>query len=139
MEAGSILIVTHAPIISYWIQVQKGNLPDDYLSEDDVVHTGGVALVTDETVLPIHNRNNGTKMPLSDGTSLSGFVTVLENRPPRECWACRWSKLDTIGSLVCGHPLVNIDPELEDRRTTEGTTLVEPDSCCNSFQSSTKP
>jgi probable phosphoglycerate mutase len=138
MEAGSILVVTHAPVLSYWVQVQKGNLPDDYLSYDDIVTPGGVVLVTDETVLPIHNRNTGTKMPLSDGTKLSGFVTALENLPPRECWCCKWSSLDQAKSFVCGHPLVNIDPELNDRRTTEGTTLVEPDSCCNSYQASTK-
>lgn len=63
----------------------------------------------------------------ADGTSLSGFVTAKENRPPRECGNCRWMK-----DGHCHNPLVMIDPEVAGEAGKPKP--VDHDDCCDNFQ-----
>lgn len=50
LKAGSILVVTHAPNIGYWNNIQS----DKKVSiDEDIIQTGGVAEVTDEDFFPL--------------------------------------------------------------------------------------
>lgn len=62
-----------------------------------------------------------------DGTSLSGFVTEKDNKPPRECGNCKWMKAE-----ACTHPLVMIDPEV--KGVSGKPKPVDSDDCCDNFQ-----
>lgn len=132
LAAGSVLVVCHDDVIGYWLETQKKNPSVKYLGEKpDVVKPGGIVLVTSGEVIPIHGRNNPNG---GDGTALSGFVTAIENLPPRECWNCRFFSRDIVGTGQCGNSIVRIDPELPDwQRQADGHVIVEDDSCCNEF------
>lgn len=134
LKAGSILIVCHDDVIGYWLNSQRKNPSNRYLTEKpDVVKEGGVVLVTSGEIFPIHGRNNKTDSPW-DGTALSGFVTPLESRPPRSCWNCEYFSRDLIGTGQCGNSLVRLDPEIADwRRQVDGHVIVEDEACCNLF------
>lgn len=54
LKAGSILVVTHSPIITYWYNFQH---PDNKVSLDtELVCTGGVVEVTDDDVFPLFRK-----------------------------------------------------------------------------------
>lgn len=138
IKPSSILVVCHDDVIGYWLNSQKKYPSDTYLNETpDCIKPGGVVLVTEKEIVPIHGRNDNTDYPgiSKDGTKLSGFVTDIENRPPRECWNCRWFAHDVTGSGSCGHTLVRIDPDIADyRRQSDGRILVGDRDCCDNFQ-----
>lgn len=52
--AGSLLVVTHAPIIAYWYNIQNPNNPRGM--EEELVHPGGVVSVTDDDVFPLYGQ-----------------------------------------------------------------------------------
>lgn len=134
--AGSVLVVCHVSNIMFlYDSVNKQGHNEEYLDEKtDLVHPGGAVMFTKEGVIPIFKKNEGASQPLKDGTAVSGFVTDEENRPPRECWNCRWFVRDVNKLGSCLHPLVRIDPDLEDRRQADGTVAVGDRDCCDNFQ-----
>lgn len=67
-----------------------------------------------------------------DGTRISGFVTAEQNKPPRECWNCRWYSDD-----LCHHPLVMIDPEVKGEN--DKPKPVGEEDCCDNFQNKKHP
>lgn len=55
LEAGSILIVAHAPNIAFWNNIQN---PDKQIAkEEELVRSGGIVLVTDEELFPLLGKN----------------------------------------------------------------------------------
>jgi broad specificity phosphatase PhoE len=129
-----LLVIAHVSNVMFWYNLQTGSLPEEYLQEkSDLIYPGGAVLITDDSVVPILKRNTNGRMPLADGTALSGFVTEMENRPPRECWNCKWFSRDIAGGQ-CDHSLVRIDPELIPRRKDNGQVTVGDRDCCNNFQ-----
>jgi broad specificity phosphatase PhoE len=137
IKLGELLVEAHVSNLMYWWNFQEHHnaSSEEYLSEKtDIVHPGGLAGITENAVLPLYRRNTGTKMPLSDGTALSGFVNKIENFPPRSCWNCKWFSRDIAGLGECGHPLVRVDPDLKDQLQPNGKIAVDDESCCNNFQ-----
>lgn len=54
LKAGSILVVTHSPIITYWHNLQN---PNNTISlETQLVRPGGIVEVTDENVFPLFGK-----------------------------------------------------------------------------------
>lgn len=132
LKAGSVLCVCHDDVIGYWLESQKKNPSDNYLNESpDAIKPGGVVLVTSGEILPIHGRNNGEVT--WDGTKLTGLVSDLENRPPRECWNCKYGNRDFLGILGCTNSLVRIDPENMHLLQNDGSVAVGERWCCNYF------
>ena len=68
------------------------------------------------------------KILAGDGTKLSGYVTVGENEPPRECGNCIFFKKDH-----CHHPVVIQDEEVPG--TPGEPKPVNDEDCCNFFRS----
>lgn len=54
LPAGSILIVTHSPVIGFWHNLQSGKKNS---FDEDVLKTGGVAEVTDNEFFPLFRKN----------------------------------------------------------------------------------
>ncbi len=55
---GELLIVAHVSNIMFWHNLQSGLIHEDYLQEStDLVMPGGMVIVTDNAVLPIHKWN----------------------------------------------------------------------------------
>ena len=100
---------------------------------EGLTHPGGVSVFTKDGVTPVFKKREGSPQLYQDGTEVSGFVTDEQNRPPRECWNCRWARQFPAG-LECANPLVQIDPQLQDRKQDNGNIAVGERDCCNSFQ-----
>lgn len=101
---------------------------------EGVVNPGGLAVMTKEGIIPVFKSRMTARNPLADGTALSGFVTVQENRPPRECWNCRYYSHDPQGTGYCNNLVVRIDPETQFRKRTDGGIDVGDRECCNYFR-----
>jgi hypothetical protein len=63
-----------------------------------------------------------------DGTPMTGFVTLAENKPPRECGNCKWFT----GPGSCTHGLVKMDPRVP--KNPDGTGRVDSKECCDNMQ-----
>jgi broad specificity phosphatase PhoE len=128
-----ILLIAHGSTISFLHNAINGGKEAGY---EGIVHPGGIVAVTREKVIPVFKKKFGEndKSPVQDGTEFSGFVTEEQNRPPRECWNCRWVTKDLTGLYGCTHELVQIDPQLQDRKQTDGSIAVGDRECCNNFQ-----
>jgi hypothetical protein len=66
------------------------------------------------------------------GTLSTGFVTVRENQPPRECGNYEYMK-----EGACYQQKVMADPDIperEKRKRSDGSIKVAPDECCNYFE-----
>lgn len=100
---------------------------------EDVLQPGGVGMFANNVLIPVLKKGS-EKVPLKDGTAISGFVTDEDNRPPRECWNCRWFVRDVNHLGGCTHPLVQIDPVLQSKKQNDGTIGVGDRDCCDSFQ-----
>ena len=68
------------------------------------------------------------------GTKSTGFVTAKESEPPRRCDACEHFRRGLKDSGYCNGEHVMRDPELKDRRNSQGLVRVEPDSYCWFFE-----
>lgn len=101
---------------------------------EGMVHPGGVLMFTSKGIEPLTRKRNETQSSLADGTALSGYVTDEENVPPRECWHCRSFVRNVNGLGGCINPVVRIDPQLVDRRQTDGSIAVGEEDCCNYFR-----
>ncbi len=103
---------------------------------EGMVHPGGVLMFTRQGIIPLFKPKqfDGEKMPYKDGTPLAGFVTDEENRPPRECWNCRNFGKELSGLGYCNHPLVVLDPKMQDRKQADGTVAVGERDCCDFFR-----
>lgn len=128
-----ILIVGHGSTISFWKATANGETEAGY---ESIVQPGGVVVYSSAGLFPLFKLkyDEDEKLPLADGTALSGFVTAEDNLPPRECWHCRWSQKGIGSVLGCWHPLVQIDPQLQDRKQEDGSIAVGDRDCCNEFQ-----
>lgn len=103
---------------------------------EGLTHPGGVSVFTKNGITPIFKKRDGAPQLYKDGTEASGFVTDEQNRPPRECWNCRWSR-PSLAGLECSHPIVQIDPTLQDRKQDNGNIAVGERDCCDGFQNKT--
>src|SRR5260370_15038586 len=103
---------------------------------EGLVHPGGVLMFTRRGIIPLlkSKQFDGEKMPYKDGTPLAGFVTDEQNEPPRECWNCRNFGKEINGLGYCNHPLVQLDPKLQDRKQADGTIAVGDRDCCDFFR-----
>lgn len=126
-----VLVLGHGSNASYlYHNVNKGGKEVGY---EGLTLPGGVSLFTRDGITPIFKKREGSPQLYKDGTDVSGFVTADENRPPRECWNCRsYVAVNGLGS--CIHPLVRIDPKLENRRQPDGTVAVGERDCCDNFR-----
>lgn len=131
-SGGPFLVIGHGSNISYLHNFHNDEAPVGY---EGLVNPSGIVMFTKSGVTALTNIRGsfGGANPLKDGTQLSGFVTDEENRPPRECWNCRnYVVVQNLGA--CTHPLVMIDPQLVDRRQTDGTVAVGDRDCCDQFR-----
>lgn len=130
-----ILIVTHGSTTSFLYN--NFNDGGGEVGYEGLVKPGGVLMFTSKGLEPLTRKKDDSiySSPLADGTALSGFVTDEENIPPRECWHCYYFSRDAIGLGGCSNPVVKIDPQLVDRRKTDGTIGVSDQDCCNFYKS----
>lgn len=128
-----VLVIGHGSTASFWKAVADGSSEAGY---ESIVQPGGVIAYTSLGVFPLFKQkyDEDEKPALADGTALTGFVTVEQNRPPRECWNCRSAERGIASVLGCWHPLVQIDPQLQDRRQDDGSVAVKDEECCNNFR-----
>ena len=127
-----ILIVGHGSTVSYLHNAVQRNEPK--VGYEGLVNPGGVLVFNKAGVTPLTQKRDGAASPLKDGTVLSGFVTAAENVPPRECWNCRYAVKEVNGLLGCAHPIVRIDPQLQNRKQADDTIAVCDRDCCDNFR-----
>lgn len=127
-----ILLIGHGSTISY-LHNSTSNTEVGY---EGLVHPGGIVIFSRQGVVPVFKRKfgEGEKPPFKQGTAVAGFVTDEENEPPRECWNCRNFGKEISGLGYCNHPLVVIDPQLQDRKQSDGTIAVGDKDCCDNFR-----
>jgi broad specificity phosphatase PhoE len=127
-----ILVIGHGSTISFLHNLHSKT----EVGYEGLVHPGGVLVFTTEGLFPLLKKKSaeGEEQPYADGTVISGFVTEEENRPPRECWNCRYVTKDLLGLYGCKHPLVQIDPQVQNRKQLDGTIAVSDRECCNNFR-----
>jgi broad specificity phosphatase PhoE len=125
-----VLVVGHGSNASYlYHKVNKGGKEVGY---EGITKPGGASIFTKDGLAAIFKKREGAPQPYKDGTTLSGYVTPEENKPPRECDDCKWFQDKNDG---CKHPLVQIDPELQSLKQNDGSIKVNPKGCCDNFQS----
>ena len=129
-----ILIVGHGSTVSF-LHNTFNSKSEGQVGYEGLVYPSGVLMFTSAGVIPLTNKREGSPAPLKDGTPTSGFVTDEENVPPRECWHCKFAAKDINGLLGCTHPVVRIDPKLQDRLQSDGTIAVGERDCCDMFSS----
>lgn len=127
-----ILLVGHGSTVSFLHNHFNAGAKIGY---EGLVYPSGVLMFTSKGVSPLTKKKEGAPDPLAVGTPLSGFVDDKESPRPRSCWNCRWSVRDTTGLLGCTHPTVRLDPDLKDRRQTDGTVAIGDNDCCNYYSS----
>jgi broad specificity phosphatase PhoE len=127
-----ILLIGHGSTISFL----HNSTSDTEVGYEGLVHPGGVLSFSRDGIVPLFKRKmgEGDAHPLKDGTAVAGFVTDEENRPPRECWNCRNFGRELNGLGYCNHPLVVIDPQLQNRKQSDGTISVSDRDCCDNFR-----
>ena len=128
-----ILVVVHGSNVSF-LHNHRSIAAGEKVGYEGLVHPSGVLMFTTEGIIPLTKKRGATKSPLKDGTALTGFVTANQNHPPRDCWNCNAFVRDVNGLGACRHPLVMIDPELQDRKQTDGTIAVGDNDCCDNFR-----
>jgi 2,3-bisphosphoglycerate-dependent phosphoglycerate mutase len=128
-----ILKVDHGSTISFLNEIANQG-QSDY---ESLVKPGGVLVYTSQGFYPLLKMkvDEEDKQTWTDGTVISGFVTADENQPPRACFNCRWVAKGVGDVLGCWHPLVQVDPQLQNRKQDDGSIAVAAWDCCNSFQS----
>jgi broad specificity phosphatase PhoE len=126
-----ILTVDHGSGVSYLYNAY--NQKESKVGYEGLTDPGGVLTFTTEGVIPLLKSRKKVKAPLKDGTALSGFVTAQESPLPRSCWNCKWFVRVT-GLGACTHPVVRIDPDLQERKQVDGTIAVSDNDCCDNFQ-----
>lgn len=128
-----ILIVAHGSNVSF-LHNHFNPPQDGKIGYEGLVHPSGVLMFTTDGIIPLTKKRSVTKSPLQDGTALTGFVTDEENHPPRDCWNCRNFVRNADGQGSCNHPLVMIDPEIQNKKREDGTIIVGDNDCCNNFR-----
>lgn len=129
-----ILIIGHGSTVSF-LHNHMTKRPNGEVGYEGLVLPSGVLVFTEDGVIPLIKKRQPVRNPYKDGTRVAGFVTDEENKPPRECWNCRYASKDTqTGLLGCGNLLVRIDPELKDQRQNDGTVSVGERDCCDMFR-----
>ena len=129
-----ILIIGHGSTVSF-LHNHMTKKPGVEVGYEGLVHPSGVLVFTADGIIPLIKKRTPVRNPYKDGTRVSGFVTDEENKPPRECWNCRYSQKDVqTGLISCGNLMVRLDPELTDQRQTDGTVSVGERDCCDFFR-----
>lgn len=130
-----VLIVCHGSNVCYLHNhgTKKQRAIEGPVGYEGLVNPGGVLMFNAEGIFPLTNKREGAPMPLKEGTPTSGFVKANTNRPPRECWHCKWSTNDINRFIGCLHPVVRVDPDLQSQKQTDGTILVEDRDCCDFY------
>lgn len=129
-----ILLIGHGSTVSF-LHNHMTKKPGEEVGYEGLVLPSGVLVFTEDGIIPLIKKRQPVRNPYKDGTGVAGFVTDEENKPPRECWNCRYSQKDIqTGLLGCGNLLVRIDPELKDRRQNDGTVSVGERDCCDFFR-----
>ena len=130
-----VLIIGHGSNVSFLYNHMTKHPENHVVGYEGLVHPSGVLVYTPDGIIPVIKKRQPVRNPYKDGTGVAGFVTDEENKPPRECWNCRYSIKDIqTGLLGCGNLLVRIDPELKDRRQSDGTVSVGERDCCDFFR-----
>jgi hypothetical protein len=135
-----IVVVGHGSTISFLHNNFQGGTfslgKGPKVGYEGLVHPGGVLTFTRQGIFPLlkSKQFDGEKMPYKDGTPLAGFVTDEQNEPPRECWNCRNFGKEISGLGYCNHPLVRLDPKLQDRKQADGSIAVGERDCCDFFR-----
>lgn len=129
-----VLLILHGSSISFL----NNHMSKDakHVGYEGLVKPSGVLVFTEDGIIPCTKlRTPFHNNPYADGTALSGFVTDEENRPPRECWNCRYYQKDpNVYTGSCMNIIVRIDPQNQLRKQTDGTIAVGERDCCNSFR-----
>jgi broad specificity phosphatase PhoE len=127
------LVVGHGSTVSYLHNCY--NRTEPLIGYEGLTNPGGVWMFNKNGVLALTHKRDGVPHDMKDGTALTGFVTDEENKPPRECWNCRNFIRDPLTKTGgCSHPLVQIDPQLQDRRQNDNTIAVGDRDCCDNFR-----
>ena len=127
-----VLLVGHGSTVSF-LHNHTGP-PKEKIGYEGLMNPGGVAVFVKDGIIPLtKKREGGGTVPLKDGTAVSGYVDAKENKPPRECWNCRWAGRDINDLLGCRHRVVRLDPKLQDRKQSDGTIAVGDRDCCDMF------
>jgi broad specificity phosphatase PhoE len=130
-----ILLCSHGSNVCYLHnhgnpQQRKSEGPIGY---EGLVNPGGVLVFCTEGVVPLTKKREGAPVPMQDGTRTSGFVTDEESKIPRSCWNCKWFGRDINNLGGCSNLIVRLDPQLAEKRQTDGTVSVGDNDCCNLF------
>lgn len=127
-----ILIVGHGSTVSF-LHNHFNNTNPGNVGYEGLCNPGGVLMFTAKGIEPLTQKRSESPSSMAQGTAVAGFVTDELNRPPRECWNCKWFQRDINDLSGCANPVVRIDPQLVDRRQSDGTVAVGEQDCCNYF------
>lgn len=129
-----ILIIAHGSTVSF-LHNHMTKKAGEEVGYEGLVNPSGVLVFTEDGIIPLIKKRTPVRNPYKDGTRVAGFVTEEENKPPRECWNCRYSQKDIqTGLISCGNLMVRLDPELKEQRQTDGTVAVGERDCCDFFR-----
>lgn len=126
-----ILIVGHGSTVSFLHNHFNSGARVGY---EGLTNPGGVLMFTSQGIEPLTQKKSESPSSMADGTALSGFVTDEQNRPPRECWNCKWFVRNVNDLAGCTNPVVRIDPALTEKRQEDGTIAIGENDCCNYFK-----
>lgn len=99
-----ILVVAHVSNVMYWWNVQTSANSDEYLGEtSDIVLPGGIAMVTENTTLPVFKENPKTEPDVVESKldqTAAGYIPArsVHNSAGTQCRSC-W-KFIRSGSCV---------------------------------------
>ena len=128
-----VLIIAHGSTVSF-LHNHMTKKAGEEVGYEGLVLPSGVLVFTTDGIIPLIKKIKPVRNPYEQGTALAGFVTDEENRPPRECWNCKYSQKDVqTGLISCANLMVRIDPEVKDNRQTDGTVAVGERDCCDGF------
>lgn len=128
-----ILIVAHVSNIMYWWNVQTGEKSDEYLGEtSDIVLPGGVAMVTENTTIPIFKPNPESvgifEEPEIDVDAIRGEpgtgFEVRGGKGPFECGNCEYFK----NGNACSQK--DMKEKSKQPRHKNGDVVVAKEDCC---------
>jgi broad specificity phosphatase PhoE len=126
-----LLVIAHVSNVMYWWNVQTGANSDEYLGEkSDIVLPGGIALITENTTIPIFKPNSdcvgiAETNPINQNAIKGEPGTGYESgkKGSFNCSNCEYFK-----DSSCGQE--DMMSKSKRPRTKDGRVKVEADGCC---------
>jgi len=128
-DDAEVLVVAHVSNIMYWWNAQTGAKSEEYLDEStDIVGPGGIALITENTTLPVFKENESQQHDQIDSPSVKGELGTGyedgEGKGPFSCQNCEYFRDDSCGQK-------DMMAKSKRPRTSGGRVVVEPAGCCD--------